>query len=75
MPEDDKFVLCGTTSGDIMKVNLKTGLLSDCGPVKTKHSLVSQPTQIHTVALQLVHGEVLVAPLQYRKQRGLLFCS
>lgn len=39
MPEDDKFVLCGTTSGDIMKVNLKTGLLSDCGPVKTKHSL------------------------------------
>ncbi|GLD64997.1 cilia- and flagella-associated protein 52 [Lates japonicus] len=37
--EDDQFILCGTTSGDIMKINLKTGLLSDCGPVKTKYSL------------------------------------
>uniref|UniRef100_A0A8D0AV03 Cilia- and flagella-associated protein 52 n=1 Tax=Sander lucioperca TaxID=283035 RepID=A0A8D0AV03_SANLU len=37
--EDDKFIFCGTTSGDIMKINLKTGLLSDCGPVKAKYSL------------------------------------
>ncbi|XP_049900646.1 cilia- and flagella-associated protein 52 [Epinephelus moara] len=37
--EDDRFIFCGTTSGDIMKVNMKTGLLSDCGPVKTKYSL------------------------------------
>uniref|UniRef100_A0A3Q1HKP4 Cilia- and flagella-associated protein 52 n=1 Tax=Anabas testudineus TaxID=64144 RepID=A0A3Q1HKP4_ANATE len=37
--EDDRFIFCGTTSGDIMKINLKTGLLSDCGPVKTKYSL------------------------------------
>uniref|UniRef100_A0A8C6WKE7 Cilia- and flagella-associated protein 52 n=1 Tax=Neogobius melanostomus TaxID=47308 RepID=A0A8C6WKE7_9GOBI len=37
--EDDKFILCGTTSGDIMKVIMKTGLLSECGPVKTKYSL------------------------------------
>ncbi|XP_020794135.2 cilia- and flagella-associated protein 52 [Boleophthalmus pectinirostris] len=39
LADDDRFVLCGTTSGDIMRVNMKTGLLSDCGPVKTKHSL------------------------------------
>uniref|UniRef100_A0A673CZF3 Cilia- and flagella-associated protein 52 n=1 Tax=Sphaeramia orbicularis TaxID=375764 RepID=A0A673CZF3_9TELE len=39
IPEDDQFILCGTTSGDIMKVNLKTGLLSNYGPVKTKYSL------------------------------------
>ncbi|XP_070842614.1 cilia- and flagella-associated protein 52 [Chaetodon trifascialis] len=37
--EDDHFIYCGTTSGDIMKINLKTGLLSDCGPVKAKFSL------------------------------------
>ncbi|XP_076585608.1 cilia- and flagella-associated protein 52 [Chaetodon auriga] len=37
--EDDNFIYCGTTSGDIMKINLKTGLLSDCGPLKTKFSL------------------------------------
>ncbi|KAG7486120.1 cilia-and flagella-associated protein 52 [Solea senegalensis] len=37
--EDDEFMFCGTTSGDIMKINLKTGLLCDCGPVKTKYSL------------------------------------
>ncbi|XP_047434810.1 cilia- and flagella-associated protein 52 isoform X2 [Mugil cephalus] len=37
--EDDQFIFCGTTSGDIMKINLKTGLLRDCGPVKAKYSL------------------------------------
>ncbi|KAG7242356.1 hypothetical protein INR49_023485 [Caranx melampygus] len=37
--EDDKIIFCGTTSGDIMKINMKTGLLSDCGPVKKKYSL------------------------------------
>ncbi|KAM9363502.1 cilia- and flagella-associated protein 52 [Symphorus nematophorus] len=36
--EDDQFIYCGTTSGDIMKINLRTQLLSDCGPVKTKYS-------------------------------------
>ncbi|XP_074486601.1 cilia- and flagella-associated protein 52 [Sebastes fasciatus] len=37
--EDDEFIFCGTTSGDIMKINLKSRLLSDCGPVKAKYSL------------------------------------
>ncbi|XP_026159844.1 cilia- and flagella-associated protein 52 isoform X2 [Mastacembelus armatus] len=37
--EDDQYIFCGTTSGDIMKINLKTGLLSDFGPVKSKYSL------------------------------------
>ncbi|XP_073334856.1 cilia- and flagella-associated protein 52 [Pagrus major] len=36
--EDDQFIYCGTTSGDIMKVTLKTGFLSDCGPAKPKYS-------------------------------------
>ncbi|KAM9315277.1 cilia- and flagella-associated protein 52 [Pholidichthys leucotaenia] len=37
--EDDQFIFCGTTSGDIMKINMKTGLLCDFGPVKAKCSL------------------------------------
>uniref|UniRef100_A0AAV2LMM8 Cilia- and flagella-associated protein 52 n=1 Tax=Knipowitschia caucasica TaxID=637954 RepID=A0AAV2LMM8_KNICA len=37
--DDDRYVLCGTTSGDIMRVNMKSSFLSDCGPVKTKYSL------------------------------------
>lgn len=40
--EDDQFIFCGTTSGDIMKINLRTRLLSDCGPAKAKYSLVGQ---------------------------------
>ncbi|XP_034442928.1 cilia- and flagella-associated protein 52-like [Hippoglossus hippoglossus] len=37
--EDDQFIFCGTTSGDIMKINLNSRHLSDCGPVKSKYSL------------------------------------
>ncbi|XP_030639152.1 cilia- and flagella-associated protein 52 [Chanos chanos] len=36
--EDDSFFYCGTTSGDIMKVNMKTRLLNVFGPVKQKFS-------------------------------------
>uniref|UniRef100_A0A8C8LTS4 Cilia- and flagella-associated protein 52 n=1 Tax=Oncorhynchus tshawytscha TaxID=74940 RepID=A0A8C8LTS4_ONCTS len=35
---DDLFFYCGTTSGDILKVNLKTRLLNSCGPRKQKFS-------------------------------------
>ncbi|XP_041790179.1 cilia- and flagella-associated protein 52 [Chelmon rostratus] len=52
--EDDRFIYCGTTSGDIMKINLKTGLLSDCGPVKAKFSLGV------TVLRTLKSGDLLV---------------
>ncbi|XP_076871510.1 cilia- and flagella-associated protein 52 isoform X4 [Brachyhypopomus gauderio] len=38
IPEDDGFFYCGTTSGDILKVNLKSRLLASCGPVKQKFS-------------------------------------
>ncbi|KAF4080329.1 hypothetical protein AMELA_G00169070 [Ameiurus melas] len=38
IPEDDAFFYCGTTSGDILKVNLKSRLLNSCGPVKHKFS-------------------------------------
>ncbi|KAM3623149.1 uncharacterized protein V6R79_007690 [Siganus canaliculatus] len=31
---DDEFIFCGTTSGDIMKINLKTRFMTVCGPVK-----------------------------------------
>lgn len=45
--EDDQFIFCGTTSGDVMKFNLKTRLLSDYGPKRfsAKHSRVGPPRQ------------------------------
>ncbi|CAL8274626.1 cilia- and flagella-associated protein 52 [Gadus morhua] len=36
--EDDQYFFCGTTSGDILKMNMKTGLLNSCGPAKQKFS-------------------------------------
>lgn len=43
---DDEYIFCGTTSGDILKIHTKTKYLSDYGPIKTKHSLVSRPGSI-----------------------------
>ncbi|KAJ8363474.1 hypothetical protein SKAU_G00123050 [Synaphobranchus kaupii] len=37
--EDDSFFYCGTTTGDILKVNLNTKLLNSCGPTKRKFSM------------------------------------
>ncbi|XP_031730469.1 cilia- and flagella-associated protein 52 [Anarrhichthys ocellatus] len=52
--EDDQFIFCGTTSGDIMKINRKTGLLSDSGPAKDKYSMGVNVLRI------LKHGDLLV---------------
>ncbi|XP_068583876.1 cilia- and flagella-associated protein 52 isoform X2 [Cebidichthys violaceus] len=52
--EDDQFIFCGTTSGDIMKINLKTGLLSDSGPAKDKYSMGVNVLRV------LKHGDLLV---------------
>uniref|UniRef100_A0A4W5R399 Cilia- and flagella-associated protein 52 n=1 Tax=Hucho hucho TaxID=62062 RepID=A0A4W5R399_9TELE len=38
IPDDDHLFYSGTTSGDILKVNLKTHLLNSCGPRKQKFS-------------------------------------
>ncbi|XP_030649757.1 cilia- and flagella-associated protein 52-like [Chanos chanos] len=36
IPPDDSYFLCGTTSGDILRVNLNTRLMNGIGPVKQK---------------------------------------
>ncbi|XP_065179655.1 cilia- and flagella-associated protein 52-like [Sycon ciliatum] len=36
--EGDKFAICGTTTGDILKINLETALLSKHGPTKNRFS-------------------------------------
>ncbi|KAK1163716.1 cilia- and flagella-associated protein 52-like [Acipenser oxyrinchus oxyrinchus] len=36
--DDDSFFFCGTSSGDILTVNLKTKLLNSCAPQKKKFS-------------------------------------
>ena len=45
MADDDSFFYVGTTTGDILKMNPKTKLLADTGPVKDKFSLVSRNHQ------------------------------
>lgn len=42
MADDDSFFYLGTTTGDILKINPKTKLLADTGPMKDKFSLVSR---------------------------------
>ncbi|XP_047143851.1 cilia- and flagella-associated protein 52 isoform X1 [Hydra vulgaris] len=37
--DDDQYMYCGTTSGDILQINMKTKLLSQYGPLKDKFSL------------------------------------
>ncbi|XP_058531584.1 cilia- and flagella-associated protein 52 isoform X2 [Ochotona princeps] len=39
MAEDDSFFYLGTTTGDILKMNPRTKLLTDTGPLKDKYSL------------------------------------
>nr|XP_020822405.1 cilia- and flagella-associated protein 52 isoform X2 [Phascolarctos cinereus] len=39
MAEDDSYFYVGTTTGDILKMNPRTKLLADAGPVKEKFSL------------------------------------
>lgn len=41
MAEDDSYFYVGTSSGDILKLYMKSKLMSDYGPVKEKFSLVS----------------------------------
>lgn len=42
IPSDDSFFYLGTTTGDILKMNPRTKLMADTGPVKDKYSLVSK---------------------------------
>ncbi|XP_072414529.1 cilia- and flagella-associated protein 52 [Chiloscyllium punctatum] len=37
--KDDSFFYCGTTTGDILMISMKTGLLNNYGPIKNKFSL------------------------------------
>ncbi|XP_054635818.1 cilia- and flagella-associated protein 52 isoform X3 [Dunckerocampus dactyliophorus] len=54
---DDQFIFCGTTSGDILKINTKTKYLSNYGPVKTKHSLGANVLKaLHTGELVVGSG-------------------
>jgi hypothetical protein len=45
MADDDSFFYVGTTTGDILKMNPRTKLMADTGPVKDKYSLVSRDHQ------------------------------
>jgi WD40 repeat protein len=38
--QNDQFMYCGTTSGDLLKVDLKTGLFKHAGPPKEKVHII-----------------------------------
>ncbi|XP_029456180.1 cilia- and flagella-associated protein 52 [Rhinatrema bivittatum] len=52
--EDDSFCFCGTTSGDVLIINLKSKLLNTYGPLKDKFS------QGITALVRLKTGDFLV---------------
>ena len=39
MDEHDNYFYCGTTTGDVLKMNMSTMLMSNFGPAKDKFSL------------------------------------
>eukprot|EP00128_Syssomonas_multiformis_P006655 Colp12_sorted_trinity150504_noHs@14952 len=51
--EDDQFIYCGTTSGDILQVQLKNKLFKNAGPVKEKFSM-------GVLSLAVGHGKDLI---------------
>ncbi|XP_078426734.1 cilia- and flagella-associated protein 52 [Cetorhinus maximus] len=52
--KDDSFFYCGSTSGDILMISMKTGLLNNYGPLKNKFSLGI------TAIVELKSGDILV---------------
>ncbi|XP_032899901.1 cilia- and flagella-associated protein 52 [Amblyraja radiata] len=60
--KDDSFCYCGTTSGDIMMVSMKTGLLNNYGPIKDKFSLgVTAIVELKSGDLLIGSGDGIVA--------------
>ncbi len=55
--ENDEFMYCGTTTGDLLKVDIKTGLFKHSGPPKEK-DLFSMG--IKSAALSVKHDTVIV---------------
>lgn len=59
MASDDSFFYIGTTTGDILKMNPRTKLLVDTGPVKDKFSLVSRQHHIKFCSGLLLSSDFL----------------
>ncbi|KAM4691350.1 cilia- and flagella-associated protein 52 [Rhinophrynus dorsalis] len=56
--EDDSWFYCGTSTGDILKMNTKTKLLNSCGPQKGRFSLgVSALTVLKTGEFLIGSGD------------------
>ncbi|KAG2461041.1 CFA52 protein, partial [Polypterus senegalus] len=50
--DDDSFFYGGTSSGDVLKVNLKTKLLNSCAPAKEKFSKVHVEGGVTSISLR-----------------------
>uniref|UniRef100_V9KQM2 Cilia- and flagella-associated protein 52 n=2 Tax=Callorhinchus milii TaxID=7868 RepID=V9KQM2_CALMI len=52
--DSDAFFYCGTTTGDVLVISMKTGLLKTYGPIKDKFSLGI------TAIMELKSGDILI---------------
>ncbi|PIK54041.1 hypothetical protein BSL78_09070 [Apostichopus japonicus] len=60
--EDDSYFYCGTTSGDVLKMNIKNHILSFFGPEKDKFSMgVTSLALVKTGAILIGGGDGTVA--------------
>lgn len=62
MAEDDSYFYCGTTSGDVLKMNIKNHILSFFGPEKDKFSMgVTSLALVKTGAILIGGGDGTVS--------------
>ena len=60
MCDDGEHMYCGTTSGDVMLVNINTCLLKQFGPQKDKYSQVYIHVYMYVI---IVHVYIVIYPL------------
>ncbi|XP_022080542.1 cilia- and flagella-associated protein 52-like [Acanthaster planci] len=66
--EDDEFFYCGTTSGDVLQINIRNTLLSSHGPEKDKYSQgVTSLALLWTGEILLGAGDGTVAVIKKEK--------
>ncbi|KAF7249171.1 Cilia- and flagella-associated protein 52 [Varanus komodoensis] len=64
MTNDDTYFYIGTSTGDVLKINTKSRLMSDYGPVKEKFSLVEDSSYQVNMNIYPYDGELFTAPCE-----------
>ncbi|XP_015251024.1 PREDICTED: cilia- and flagella-associated protein 52 [Cyprinodon variegatus] len=59
--EDDRYMFCGTTSGDILKINMATKILNQHGPIKAKYNMGVNVLKMESGKLLVGSGSGILA--------------